>query len=39
MQEMGFYILLPDYRNLVIDLGGKHDDTKTRPIYCCIKDN
>jgi hypothetical protein len=38
MKEQGFYTLLPDYKYLILTLGGKHDDIKTRPIYCCIKD-
>jgi hypothetical protein len=32
------HTILADCRNLVVSLGGKHDDIKIRPIYCCIKD-
>ncbi|MDD4291874.1 MAG: hypothetical protein PHX51_06560 [Clostridia bacterium] len=38
MIENGFYKLSDEYINLVVSLGGKHDDRKTRPIFCCIKD-
>ncbi len=39
MKEHGFYILKDEYINLINTLGGKYADSKSRPIYCCIKDN
>ena len=38
MQKHGLYLLSPDFHQLVRTLGGQYEDTKTRPIYCCIED-
>ena len=38
MVENGFYLLNQSYIDLVQKLGGKYNDNKTRPMFCCIKD-
>lgn len=39
MKEHGFYLIKDEYIKLVNKLGGKYNDAKERPIYCCIKDD
>ncbi len=39
MVENGFYLLDQSYINLIKQLGGKYNDSKSRPMFCCIKDN
>lgn len=39
MKENGFYLIKQGYVELVNNvIGGKYNDTKQRPVYCCIKD-
>lgn len=38
MQESVFYLLKNEYAEKVAALGGKYQDTKERPIYCCVQD-
>ncbi|MCP5454647.1 MAG: hypothetical protein H7A30_00020 [Thermotogae bacterium] len=38
MIENGFYKLKNDYINLIHSVGSVYDDSKSRPIYCCIED-
>ena len=38
MKPRGFYKLANTYPKLVRMLNGKYEDTKERPIYCCIQD-
>lgn len=38
MKENGFYLLKEAYIDMVTSLGGKYQDKKERPIYCCIED-
>lgn len=38
MVENGFYILDEKYIELISKLGGKYNDNKSRPIFCCMKD-
>lgn len=38
MRENRFYLVTQTFIDLIKDLGGKYEDNKQRPIYCCIKD-
>ena len=39
MDENGFYIIKDEFIDIINNkIGGKYNDKKQRPIYCCIKD-
>ena len=38
MRPTGFYKLSQEYIDLVRELGGKYQDNKERPVYCCLQD-
>lgn len=40
MNENGFYLIKNEFVDLINNtIGGSYNDSKQRPIYCCIKDN
>lgn len=40
MYENGFYLIKNEFVDLINNtIGGSYNDSKQRPIYCCIKDN
>ncbi len=38
MIESGFYKISQDYIDIIRELGGRYNDAKERPIYCCFVD-
>ncbi|MCL2287388.1 MAG: hypothetical protein FWC32_13625 [Firmicutes bacterium] len=38
MKPTGFYKLSIKYISLIKELGGRYEDNKDRPVYCCIQD-
>jgi len=38
MIENGFYKIKQEYIDLVHSIGGKYNDSKQRPVYCCVED-
>lgn len=38
MVENGFYVIDESYGKLVKSLGGEYENEKSRPIFCCLRD-
>ena len=38
MLVTGIYKLLRNYKDVITKVGGKYNDEKSRPIYCCLQD-
>ena len=38
MKITGFYTLSQSYIEIIKKAGGKYDDEKSRPVYCCFQD-
>lgn len=38
MIENGFYLIKPEFIELIKSIGGLYQDNQDRPVFCCFKD-